>query len=198
MVCPARAHRSCLCCGSHCPVLTTPGSRRWPSRWGLCGRVPTRIRNRSPSSCHRTSGTDTRRPRGRSGRRRPRATCHRMARTRRTRLRPPPPPNQRHCRRQLAQKPRGAELPDRRDSISYTTAQNPDAGDVTSQTKHHHSSLSPTLLHALVLGPEPLPSFPSVKLSAYSAQSSQIKGLSPQMTRMPNAQYRAPLICLSG
>ena len=47
-------------------------SSRWPRTVGPRGRGPTRMRALSPSSCHRTSGTDTRRPRGRSDRRRPR------------------------------------------------------------------------------------------------------------------------------
>ena len=42
-------------------------------------------------------------------------------------------------------------------------AQIPDAGNATPHTENHHSSLSPTLLHAFVLGYELLPSFPSVK-----------------------------------
>ena len=49
--------------------------------------------------------------------------------------------------------------------VSYITAQSPDAGDVTPQTKYYHSLylLSPTLLRALFLGRGLLPSFPSVK-----------------------------------
>jgi len=55
-------------------VLCGPclASSRWPSTAGPRGRGPTRTRTCSPSSCRHISGTDTRRPRGRSGRRRPR------------------------------------------------------------------------------------------------------------------------------